>query len=291
MISLAVRQEAAALLAALRASGLMVATAESCTGGLIAGALTEIAGSSDVVDRGFVTYSNEAKTEMLGVPVALIETHGAVSEPVARAMAEGALARSRAGVTVAVTGVAGPGGGSAEKPVGTVWFGAARRGGATVSERVVFAGDRSAVREATVQHAMELLGRGGPHEFEVRLVSTLPSPASGRGFSEGGLMLGGFLGVAGGFAGGALFGLVGLDLVESDVAALGLVDHGEIAGDGAEVAGLGLVEGKFAVVGGVGGGETLLHRAAGAARCAGGRRGGWGRGDGRGWRRCGWAGR
>ncbi|MGI4797726.1 MAG: CinA family protein, partial [Janthinobacterium lividum] len=137
------------------------ATAESCTGGLIVGALTEIAGSSDVVDRGFVTYSNEAKTEMLGVPAGLIGQHGAVSEPVARAMAEGALQRSRAGVSVSVTGVAGPGGGSDDKPVGTVWFGAARRGGDTISERQVFAGDRSAVREATVRHALELLGRMG----------------------------------------------------------------------------------------------------------------------------------
>lgn len=161
MIGEAIRAEATALLAQLRAAGLMVATAESCTGGLIAGALTEIAGSSDVVDRGFVTYSNEAKNEMLGVPMALIEEHGAVSEAVARAMAEGALGRSRAGVTVSVTGVAGPGGGSAEKPVGTVWFGAARRGAATVSERVVFPGDRSAVREATVRYALGLLGRVG----------------------------------------------------------------------------------------------------------------------------------
>ncbi len=161
MIGAELRDEAAALLAALRAKGLKVATAESCTGGLIAGALTEIAGSSDVVDRGFVTYSNEAKTEMLGVPAGLIEADGAVSETVARAMAEGALERSRADVTVSVTGVAGPGGGSAAKPVGTVWFGAARRGGETVSERRVFPGDRPAVREATVRHALELLGRAG----------------------------------------------------------------------------------------------------------------------------------
>ena len=153
--------EATALLAALRSARLTVATAESCTGGLIAGALTAIAGSSDVVDRGFVTYSNEAKTEMLGVPAGLIEQHGAVSEPVARAMAEGALARSRAGLTVSVTGVAGPGGGSAEKPVGLVWFGCARRGAPTVSERRVFPGDRRAVREATVGYALELLGRVG----------------------------------------------------------------------------------------------------------------------------------
>jgi nicotinamide-nucleotide amidase len=111
-------ERAAATLAALRARGWMVATAESCTGGMIAAALTSVAGSSDVVDRGFVTYSNEAKMDMLGVPAALIAAHGAVSAEVAAAMAEGALTRSRAGVTVAVTGIAGPGGGSAEKPVG-----------------------------------------------------------------------------------------------------------------------------------------------------------------------------
>src|SRR6201996_2211190 len=112
--------EAEALLAACRAKGIMLATAESCTGGLIAAALTAIAGSSDVVDRGFVTYSNEAKHQMIGVPMALIETHGAVSEQVAAAMAEGALARSRAAIAVSVTGVAGPSGGSADKPVGLV---------------------------------------------------------------------------------------------------------------------------------------------------------------------------
>lgn len=144
------------VLATLRTRGLIAATAESCTGGLIAAALTEVAGSSDVVDRGFVTYSNAAKTEMLGVPTAMIETHGAVSEPVARAMAEGALARSAAGVAVAVTGVAGPGGGSVDKPVGTVWFGLAHRGGAH-TERHVFPGDRSAIRHATVLRAFQLL--------------------------------------------------------------------------------------------------------------------------------------
>ena len=125
MISAALLDEAAALLAACRARGWMLATAESCTGGLIAAALTAIAGSSDVVDRGFVTYSNEAKMELLGVPGPLIAAHGAVSEPVARAMAEGALARSRATITIAVTGVAGPGGGTVAKPVGLVWFGLA----------------------------------------------------------------------------------------------------------------------------------------------------------------------
>ena len=148
---------ATAVLQTLRAQGTMLATAESCTGGLIAGALTEIAGSSDVVDRGFVTYSNAAKTAMLGVPAALIEAHGAVSAAVAQAMAEGALARSDAGITVSVTGVAGPGGGSAEKPVGTVWFGLARSGQPTLTVRHVFPGDRSAVRRATVLAALGLM--------------------------------------------------------------------------------------------------------------------------------------
>lgn len=140
-----------------RERGLMVATAESCTGGLIAGCLTEIAGSSAVVERGFVTYSNEAKSEMLGVPAETIAAVGAVSEEVARAMAEGALARSRAGLTVAVTGVAGPGGGSAEKPVGLVHFGCALDGGETVHRRIVFDGDRSGVRRQTVRTALEML--------------------------------------------------------------------------------------------------------------------------------------
>lgn len=158
MIDDEMRARATELLDTLRQRRMMVATAESCTGGLIAAALTEIAGSSDVVDRGFVTYSNAAKTELLGVPPEMIEAHGAVSEAVARAMADGALARSEADVTVAVTGVAGPGGGSAAKPVGTVWFGCARRGGATVSERQVFPGDRAAVRAATVLRAFALLG-------------------------------------------------------------------------------------------------------------------------------------
>ena len=150
-------QAAEALLERLRKAGARVATAESCTGGLIAGALTAIAGSSDVVDRGFVTYSNAAKTEMLGVPAALIEAHGAVSAEVAQAMAEGALARSNATRTVAVTGVAGPGGGSDAKPVGTVWFGIAATGIPTRTERQVFPGDRWSVRRATVLHALKLL--------------------------------------------------------------------------------------------------------------------------------------
>src|ERR1700712_590106 len=115
MIDDALLTEAEALLAACRAGGVRLATAESCTGGLIAATLTAIAGSSDVVDRGFVTYSNEAKTDLVGVPAPLITAHGAVSEPVAAAMAEGALARSRATYTISVTGIAGPGGGSADK--------------------------------------------------------------------------------------------------------------------------------------------------------------------------------
>ncbi len=150
-------EAATALLAECRARGLMIATAESCTGGLIAGALTEIAGSSDVVDRGFVTYSNAAKSDMLGVPEPLIAAHGAVSSEVAAAMAAGALLRSRAALTIAVTGVAGPGGGTAAKPVGTVWFGMAIRGGPVTTERHVLPGDRSAVRHATVRHALAML--------------------------------------------------------------------------------------------------------------------------------------
>ncbi|MDE2583456.1 MAG: nicotinamide-nucleotide amidohydrolase family protein [Rhodospirillales bacterium] len=148
---------AARLLDACRERGVMLATAESCTGGLIAAALTAVAGSSDVVDRGFVTYSNAAKSEMLGVPEALIAAEGAVSEKVARAMAEGALARSAAGIAVAVTGVAGPGGGTAAKPVGLVWFGLAQRGRPAVAERQLFPGDRAAVREATVARAFVLI--------------------------------------------------------------------------------------------------------------------------------------
>jgi nicotinamide-nucleotide amidase len=156
MIDDEVLAQAEAVLSACRAAGWRVATAESCTGGLIAASLTAIAGSSDVVDRGFVTYSNDAKTD-LGVPAELIARMGAVSEPVARAMAECALARSLADLAVAVTGVAGPGGGSADKPVGLVWFGLARRGAATATCRHVFPGDRSDVRLATVREALRLL--------------------------------------------------------------------------------------------------------------------------------------
>jgi len=150
-------QAATSLLAECRAGGLLLATAESCTGGLIAATLTEIAGSSDVVDRGFITYSNDAKSDMLGVPAALIEANGAVSEPVAAGMAIGALQRSKAALAVAVTGVAGPGGGTEGKPVGTVWFAIASRKAKTTTERRVFPGDRAAVREATVEHALAML--------------------------------------------------------------------------------------------------------------------------------------
>ena len=156
MLDQAALDAAADLLARLRARGMQVALAESCTGGLIAAALTHIAGSSDVVDRGFVTYSNAAKTELLGVPAELIAAEGAVSEAVAARMALGALERSAANVAVSVTGVAGPGGGSVAKPVGTVCFGVVLRGGAVWTERRVFPGDRVAVRLATVRHAFAL---------------------------------------------------------------------------------------------------------------------------------------
>lgn len=148
---------------ALRERGQCMVTAESCTGGLIAGACTDLAGSSDWFDRGFVTYSNQAKTQMLGVSAALIEAHGAVSEPVALAMAAGALRQSSAPWSVAVTGVAGPGGGSAAKPVGTVWLAWGHRdAGGHISTRAVlrhFPGDRATVRAATVAFALQgLLG-------------------------------------------------------------------------------------------------------------------------------------
>jgi len=152
-------ERATVLLSDARAAGVMVATAESCTGGLVAGFLTEIAGSSDVVERGFVTYSNAAKADVLGVPADLIAIHGAVSAPVAIAMAEGALAASRADLAVSITGVAGPGGGSAEKPVGLVHFGCARRGGATVHRECRFRDiGRRQVRLESVAVAFELLG-------------------------------------------------------------------------------------------------------------------------------------
>ena len=149
---------AEALLADARIKGLKIATAESCTGGLITGLLTEIPGSSDVVDRGFVTYSNDAKEAMLGVPAALLRQHGAVSEAVARAMAEGAIRNSLAQLSVAVTGIAGPGGGTDEKPVGLVHIAAARAGEATLHRECRF-GDagRDKIRMASVEAALEML--------------------------------------------------------------------------------------------------------------------------------------
>jgi len=135
----------------------MIATAESCTGGMIAAALTAVAGSSAVFERGFVTYTNQAKAEMLGVPEPLLEEHGAVSEPVARAMAEGALQRSAADIAVSVTGIAGPGGGTTTKPVGLVHLAAAGSGYNTKHAREIFEGDRQAVRAAATERALAML--------------------------------------------------------------------------------------------------------------------------------------
>ncbi|HEY1300279.1 MAG TPA: CinA family protein [Stellaceae bacterium] len=140
-----------------RSRGWHVATAESCTGGLVAAALTAVAGSSDVVERGFVLYSNLAKTELAGVPAETIAAYGAVSVETAAAMAEGALARAPIDLAVSVTGVAGPGGGSADKPVGLVVIGVARRGGGCRTERHIFPGDRAAVRAAALDTALGLL--------------------------------------------------------------------------------------------------------------------------------------
>jgi nicotinamide-nucleotide amidase len=153
----AIRDAAVRVLDACRRRGLKVATAESCTGGLVAGALTEIAGSSDVVDRGFVTYSNAAKEAMLGVAAAILEHHGAVSRETAEAMAAGALAHSDAGLAVAITGIAGPGGGSADKPVGLVHFAAARDGRLIHREKRFGDVGRSTVRARSVIEALSLL--------------------------------------------------------------------------------------------------------------------------------------
>ena len=145
------------VLQACKAFKLKLATAESCTGGLIAAYLTDIAGSSTVVERGFVTYSNEAKNEMLGVPKSIIDEHGAVSEPVACAMAEGAVKNSHADIAVSVTGIAGPGGGTETKPVGLVHMAVARRDRDTLHERHVFEGNRDNVRQQTVAAALRLV--------------------------------------------------------------------------------------------------------------------------------------
>src|SRR5262245_50496376 len=150
--------QAKALLGAARGCGVTIVTAESCTGGLLAAAITSVAGSSDVFERGFVTYSNVSKSEMLGVPVWLIERHGAVSEDVARAMAGGALTHSRATLAIAITGIAGPDGGTEEKPVGLVHFAAGRRETEITHERVMF-GDlgRTKVQREAVAYALALL--------------------------------------------------------------------------------------------------------------------------------------
>jgi nicotinamide-nucleotide amidase len=157
VISKTLRRAATDVLILFRAHGLKLATAESCTGGLVAGALTEIAGSSDVVDRGFVTYSNEAKRAMLGVPAATLKRYGAVSAQTAKAMAAGALKNSLADATVAITGIAGPGGGSKLKPVGLVHFAAASRNGRHIA-RVKRYGNigRGRVRERSVAEALLL---------------------------------------------------------------------------------------------------------------------------------------
>lgn len=154
-------EEARRLLDACRAQGLRLATAESCTGGLVSALLTEIPGSSDVFDRGFVTYSNAAKISMLSVPQALIAMHGAVSEEVARAMAEGALHQSEADIAVSITGIAGPGGGTAQKPVGLVCFGLAQRNGPIITDSRRF-GDtgRGGIRMASLSYALTLLAPG-----------------------------------------------------------------------------------------------------------------------------------
>lgn len=145
------------VLSACRAARLKVATAESCTGGMVAAALTDIAGSSDVLERGFVTYSNEAKTELLGVPAAIIASHGAVSAQVASAMAQGALSRAPVDLAVSITGIAGPGGATTGKPVGLVYFAVARKGSEPRVERHNYHGERAAIRAAATERALELL--------------------------------------------------------------------------------------------------------------------------------------
>ena len=149
---------------ACRARGWHVATAESCTGGLVAAALTAVAGSSDVVERGFVAYSNKAKSEMLGVPPATIAAHGAVSAETAAAMAQGAIVHAPVDLAVAITGVAGPGGGSAEKPLGLIIFGLALRDGECRTHRRIFPGDRTAVRDAALKVALGLLADAAKSE-------------------------------------------------------------------------------------------------------------------------------
>jgi nicotinamide-nucleotide amidase len=157
MFNLLHHEASASLLTLLRSKGIMLVTAESCTGGLIAALLTEVAGSSDVFDRGFVTYSNAAKTAQLGVSEQMLARHGAVSEEVAGAMAKGALEHSKADIAVSVTGIAGPGGGSTIKPVGLVYIGVAVRNGDMRVVRCQFSGERDAVRMQAVARALELV--------------------------------------------------------------------------------------------------------------------------------------
>jgi nicotinamide-nucleotide amidase len=157
VIDAAILAQAEALVERCWDRRVMLATAESCTGGLVAAAITAIAGSSQVLDRGFVTYTNAAKHDMVGVALEMIAAEGAVSEAVARAMAEGALRHSQAGLAVSVTGLAGPGGGTADKPVGLVWIGCAMTGAETHVARHVFPGDRTAIRRAAVAAALEML--------------------------------------------------------------------------------------------------------------------------------------
>jgi nicotinamide-nucleotide amidase len=162
MLNDAILVRTAEIVRALADGGLRLATVESCTGGLLSAAITAVPGSSDVFERGYVTYSNEAKTELVGVPRELILHQGAVSEDVAQAMAEGAFRKARVDIAVSITGIAGPGGGSAAKPVGLVHFGAVNRTGMLLLEHSVFPGDRAAVREAAVAHALDLIARSIP---------------------------------------------------------------------------------------------------------------------------------
>ena len=150
---------AADIVATMLANGHMLATAESCTGGMVAASITDIAGSSAMFDRGFVTYSNAAKMEMLGVPRKVLETFGAVSESTARNMAEGALKNSAATIAVAITGIAGPTGGNETKPVGLVHFAVARRRGKLMAEKKIFKGDREQIRIQARDHALQMLGK------------------------------------------------------------------------------------------------------------------------------------
>ena len=151
--------KATELVAVLLSNGQMLATAESCTGGMVAASITDVAGSSAVFDRGFVTYSNAAKNEMLGVPKKLLETFGAVSGQVALSMAEGAISHSAATIAIAITGIAGPTGGSETKPVGLVYFAVARRRGKSLSDKKVFTGNREQVRAQARDHALQMLGK------------------------------------------------------------------------------------------------------------------------------------